>query len=243
MKKLLLLSAAFSVLISGAVSLNAADTFSKEQKSEIEKVVENFLLQKPEVLEKAFYNLQTKRQTEKVSKNTPALFSNSHDPFIGNPHGSKQIAVFMDPFCGACREFHKTLNQIPQDPELHSVKIIFKDLPIFGEISKLAVKAMFAAKNQGKYFDFQKAVLDLNQDVTEDNIMDIAQKIGLNVDQFKSDLSSSSIQDHITENTDLASALGIDATPTIIYGNLIIRGGPDFKNLKKIILENSKNKI
>ncbi|MBN9413022.1 MAG: thioredoxin domain-containing protein [Candidatus Paracaedimonas acanthamoebae] len=249
MKNLKIIKLSFAILLSTTTQVIGADVFSKGQKEGIEKVVEEFLLKKPEIMEKAFQKLQEKRQQEQasqnksiISKNVDEIFTNSSDPFIGNSDGHKKLVVFMDPFCGHCRKFHKTLNMVPQDPELRDVKIIFKDLPIFGEISKLAVRSIFAAKNQGKYAEFQNAVFESNPDMTEQDIFDIAEKIGLDIDKFKVDLSSSIIEKKIAENETLASKLNIEATPTIIYGDVIIPGGPDINSLKKIFSLNPKDK-
>ncbi|AIL12940.1 hypothetical protein IM40_04570 [Candidatus Paracaedimonas acanthamoebae] len=249
MKNLKIISLGFPVLLCTTTQVIGADTFSKEQRDGIEKVVEDFLLKKPEIMEKAFQKLQEKRQQEQASqnksiiaRNVDEIFNNSSDPFIGNPQGHKKIVVFMDPFCGHCRKFHKTLNMVPQDPELKEVKIIFKDLPIFGEISKLAVRSIFAAKNQGKYAEFQNAVFEASPDMTEQDLFNIAEKIGLDMDRFKVDLSSNTVNKKIVENETLASNLGIDATPTLIYSDVIIPGGPDLSSLKKLFSINPKSK-
>lgn len=249
MKNLKIMGFGLSVLLSTTPQVMGADMFSKEQKDGIEKVVEEFLLKNPEVMEKAFQKLQEKRQKEQESqnksiilKNSDDIFNNASDPFIGNPQGHKKIVVFMDPFCGHCRKFHKTLNLVPQDPALKDVKIIFKDLPIFGEISKLAVQSIFAAKNQGKYTEFQNAVFEASPDMTEQDIFNIAEKIGLDMNRFKSDLASHTVEKKIIENETLASKLGIDATPTLIYGDVIIPGGPDLNGLKKLFALNPKSK-
>jgi protein-disulfide isomerase len=250
MKNLKIMSLSLSVLLSTTTKVISADVFSKEQKDGIGKIVEEYLLNNPEVMENAFHKLQEKRQQEQASKNkltisksTNEIFNNSSDPFIGNPEGKKKLIVFMDPFCGHCRKFHKILNMIPQDPELKDVKVIFKDLPIFGEISKLAVRAVFAAKNQGKYTVFQNEIFEASPDITEQDIFNIAQKVGLNIDKFKADLSSNIIEKKIVENEDLASKLGVEATPTLIYGDVIIPGGPDLAVLKKLFSFNKKDKI
>ncbi len=250
MKNIIIANLGFAALLLHSLSVNAESPASTKQTKEIEKVVENFLLENPEVMEKAFQNLQDKRQRQKIAenkltvlKNTNAIFNSATDPFIGNPQGQKKLVVFMDPFCGHCRKFHKTLNLAIQDKAFKDIKIIFKDLPIFGEISKLAVQANFAAKNQGKYAEFQNAIFEASSDITKEDIDNIAQKIGLNINQFNADLSSKVIESKITENEELASKLNIEATPTIIYDNLIIPGGPDLETLKKLISADSKIKM
>lgn len=249
MKNLKTVGIGLSILVGMAAQLVRAETFVKEQKEEIEKVVEEFLLKNPEVLEKVSQKLQEKHQQKKasqnktvISKNALDIFNDTSDPFIGDPQGHKKLVVFMDPFCGHCRKLHKTLNMIPQDSKLKDVKIIFKDLPIFGEISNLAVRSTFAAKNQGKYVEFQNAVFELNSDVTEQDIYNIAETLGLDIEKFKTDLSSNVIEKKINENEALASKLGIDATPTLIYGDVIIPGALNFNDLKELFSLTSKNK-
>lgn len=249
MKNLKMLGLSLIILSGMATQPVKAETFVKEQKEEIEKVIEDFLLRNPEILEKVSQKLQEKHQEKKasqnkniISTNAVGIFHNNNDPFIGNPQGHKKLVVFMDPFCGHCRKLHKTLNMVAQDSELKDVKIIFKDLPIFGEISNLAVRSTFAAKNQGKYLEFQNAVFELNSDVTEQDIYNIAEKLTLDIEKFKADLSSETIEKKISENEALASTLGIDATPTLIYGDAIIPGALNLSDLKELFSSTSKNK-
>ena len=100
-----------------------------------------------------------------------------------------------------------------------NLKVIFKELPILGEGSAIAAKAALAANMQGKYVPFHDALLAENGPLNEAKIMEIAKKVGLNLDQLKKDMNNPAIMQQITANNELARALDLAGTPAFILTN------------------------
>ena len=227
----------------------AADPIDREK--EIIQIVEKHLLNHPELIERVLKNLEEKKAQEQkahhkklIAENKDKIFNNASDPVIGNVNGAIKVAVFLDPYCGHCRKFHEVLDQLGKEPALKDVGVHIKDLPVFGEPSQLAIRGALAAKEQGKYLEFQAAFLKLEAPAKEDWLLQNAKAVGLNVEQFKKDLNSDKIKKLVEATENLAQSLEVAATPTLIVGDLKMAGGLDMDEFKKLIeLSQGKDKI
>lgn len=218
--------------------------FTREQIKTLEQTIEATLLKKPEMIEKALVKLQEKKEEEQKAKSKSAiakyhtdLFKNAVDPVGGNPQGKISLVIFMDPFCGHCRHFHKVLEEAEQAGEFKNVRLIYKDFPILGRPSILAVFGALAAHKQGKYFEFQKAMFSADPDLTEDKIFAIAKELGLESEQFKKDFKNGENEKKIHETFNLAQNIGINGTPALILQDILIPGAVDRETLKKLLTE------
>src|SRR5437016_4513875 len=86
-----------------------------------------------------------------------ALFHQAHDPVAGNPNGSVTVAEFFDYQCSHCISMAPVMANIIKDNS--DVRIVFKEFPIRGSISEFASRAALAANMQGKYYEFNHAIL------------------------------------------------------------------------------------
>jgi protein-disulfide isomerase len=95
------------------------------------------------------------------------------------------------------------------------VKIVYKEFPIRGPVSEFAARAAIAANLQGKYKEFSHALLTSNQPLTNDTVLQIAQKSGLNVDKLKQDMDSKAVTDQLKGTMELAQNLKLFGTPAL----------------------------
>src|SRR5262249_60085681 len=92
----------------------------------------------------------------------PALAHDDHDdvltealvlrdpdvPVIGNPNGDISIVEWYDYNCPYCRKLAPELRQVVEDDG--RVRLVLKDWPILGEVSKIAARLVLANKYQDK---------------------------------------------------------------------------------------------
>lgn len=209
-----------------ATAAPASATFSADQKSQIEQIVHDYLVNKPEVLIEASKALQQKQMAEvsskakdAISKNAAALFNASLSPALGSANGDVTIVEFLDYQCGHCKAMSPIIGELVKaDPK---VQVIVRGLPIFGESSKTATKAAIAANKQGadKFAKFNDALLASTEPLNEKNIFALAKKSGLDVTKLKKDMTAKDVEDQINENFRLARELGLMGTPAFILGN------------------------
>lgn len=195
-----------------AVNLDAA------QKTQVEGIVHDYILQHPQVIIEAVNSLQ-KAEFEKMQKksvdaamaNMAPLFHQANDPVIGNLKGKVTLVEFFDYQCPHCVEMDPVIDGlIKANPEL---RIVMKDFPIRGPVSLLAAKAAIAANLQGKYLPFHQGLMKQAEGLTEDKIYTIAKDLGLNVDKLKADMNSAAVDVQIKDTYKLAQALQLMGTP------------------------------
>ena len=69
----------------------------------------------------------------------------------------------------------------------------------------------------------------------ETKIFEIAETVGLDVDQLRDDMKSQTIDDALARTSDLAKALGITGTPAFVIGDQLIPGAADLARLKAVV--------
>src|ERR1700728_1340574 len=99
-----------------AVSLLAmpaafAQSFSTDQRHEIENIVKEYLIAHPEVLQDAQTALdkrqqeaQAKKARDAISKDSATLFNSPHQVVLGNPNGKVTMVEFFDYNCPHCKD-------------------------------------------------------------------------------------------------------------------------------------------
>ena len=83
----------------------------------------------------------------------------------------------------------------------------------------LAAKAALAANQQRKFSQMHHALLSTKRPLNQVTITQIAQRIGLNIPQFKQDMASKQTQTSIENNFALAKKLNINGTPAFIVAS------------------------
>lgn len=204
--------------------------FTPAQAKEIEKIIGDYLTKNPSLILTSFQNAMEQQQKEAlvqmekaVAENKDKIFNNKNDPVEGNQKGSQSLVVFMDPLCGYCKKFHgEVVTLLGKNKD---VKVIFKDIPIMGEKSEIAIQAMVAAKIQDKYAQLQKAIFTAEKPLTKKQIMKIATSLGIDTKKLQEDMKSKAVKDQVSETLALAKALGVNATPTLIINETQVSPG------------------
>ena len=71
--------------------------------------------------------------------------------------------------------------------------------------------------------------------IDENQVMQTANKIGLNIDQLKKDMSDEDINKILKKNREIAKLLNLNGTPAFIIKDNIYPGALTKENFKKII--------
>ena len=104
----------------------------------------------------------------------------------------------------------------------------------------MAVKAMLAAKIQGKYDQLQKAIFSADKHLSKKEVIKIATSLGIDAKQLEKDMKSKEIQAQIDRNSELAKVLGINGTPTLIVGeSKVVPGFVSAEEVNKMLKEST----
>jgi protein-disulfide isomerase len=232
----------FSVVwLMESVTQASSSSFTQEQVHEIQTIVQDYLKNTPEVLEEALKALHQHQHTQRleqtrkmIADNQHALLQNTGDAILGNAHGSVSLVVFADPYCGHCRRFQAVVEQVVK--ENPNLTVIFKDLPIFGEASVNAVKALKAAHQQGKYWEMLALIHQQHRPPSLTQLKALAKRIkGLNMQSFNQALQDDKTEQYIQATVTLAEKLGIEGTPALIVGEQLIPGALSIESLRTVL--------
>jgi protein-disulfide isomerase len=223
------------------VGSGSGKALTDAQRSEVEDVIKNYLVNKhPEVLMEAMKELQKRDQAGAEAKSKEAvtnfkdkIFNDPTSPVGGNPKGDVTMVEFFDFQCGYCKMSEEgTEKELKTDG---NIRFIYKDFPILGPMSTTASKAALASVNQGKYIKFHDALMNKKDHLTEDMIYQIAKEIGLDVEKLKKDMNDPEIAKIIEANLKLGNDIGVRGTPMFIIGDQIYPGALQPEQLKKAV--------
>ena len=109
-------------------------------------------------------------------------------PAVGNVDGDINIVEWFDYNCPYCRKIDPELRQVVQDDG--KVRLVLKDWPILGEVSKIAARMALAAKYQDKFIQAHDAMIGVSSRLTEPRIRELLAGAGVDMDRLKRDLTT-----------------------------------------------------
>jgi protein-disulfide isomerase len=181
--------------------------------------------------------LQARDQARRIAALGDALYAGPGAVVQGNPQGDATLVEFFDYRCPYCKRGWQTIKRlIEEDPNL---RVVFRQFPIKdapGEtISYDAARAALAAARQGKYLAFHDAVFANPTVLTKERVMEIAAKVGLDMDRLKKDMADPAIAQGIEESMMMAATLRLTGTPSYVVGESIISGLISYEGLEQRI--------
>jgi protein-disulfide isomerase len=226
-----------TLLLSGMLFQASAQTLSEEA---LDQRIRDYILDHPEVVVEAIQRWQQQQQRAELEQFQAVLelrqdevFDLSDGTVMGNPDGDIILVEFMDYNCGYCRRVFPAVQQLAEQDG--NVRILFKEFPILGPGSVYASKAALAAREQGMYAEFHNALMSTDARLDEPQVLAIAARVGLDVEQLQRDIQDPEIDALIQRNHQLARDLGINGTPGFIIGEEIVRGATSLENLQRLI--------
>ena len=240
----LLAPALFVLALAAAPQAASAQSFSDVQRSDIEKIVREYLIAHPEVLEEAMTEL-TKRQAaadaEKheasVAKNADAIFNSPRGVTVGNKDGDVTFVEFFDYNCGYCkRAMTDMLDLMKSDSKL---KVVLKEFPVLGpgsvEAAQIAVAVRMQDPSGKKYLDFHQKLLNSKGQADKARAMAAARDAGLDMAKLEKDSASPEVRATLEENFKLAEAMGMNGTPSYVIGKQVVIGAVGIDSLREKI--------
>jgi protein-disulfide isomerase len=163
-------------------------------------------------------------------------------PAGGNPQGDINIVEWFDYNCPYCRKIAPELQQVVQDDG--KVRLVFKDWPILGEVSKIAARLALASKYQDKFLQAHEAMISVNSKLTEPRIRELLSGAGIDIDRLNRDLTANAkaIDAILARNNDQAVAFGFKGTPSFIVGKFRVPGTLTMAEFEQVIADARKAK-
>lgn len=161
----------------------------------------------------------------------------------------KNILIEYSDFqCPACKNAHNVLKTIEAsgsaDFEItKKVTFVYRHFPLsqIHDKANVAAYAAEAAGKQNKFWEMTNLLFDNQQTWKESNnpqqedFVNYAKKLKLDVDQFKKDIDSSEVKNKVAEDLKDADQMGISSTPTFFLNGqkVDVNSFDEFKTMLK----------
>ncbi|MBV8791589.1 MAG: DsbA family protein [Pseudolabrys sp.] len=241
------LLAAIALSAASVVFAAHADEFGPAQRNEIEKIVREYLVSHPEVLQDAMAELEKRQaaaESEKheaaVKENAKPLFSSPYQVTLGNPEGNVTMVEFFDYNCGYCKRAMADMMDLLQHDK--NLKVVLKEFPVLGpgsvEAAKVAAAARLQDKIGKKYLDFHQKLLGGRGEANKARALAAAKEAGFDVARIEKDMESDEVKSQLAESFKLAETLGLNGTPSYVIGKDVVVGAVGLAALKEKISTN-----
>jgi len=169
-----------------------------------------------------------------------AVLRDADNPVLGNPKGDITIVEYFDYQCPYCKKISPVLDQVISDDK--NVRLVLKDWPILGPVSKVAARMALAAKYQDKFEAAHEAMISVNSRITEPRIAELLSGAGLDMDRLKKDLDANAkaIDALLSRNNEQALAFGFNGTPSFIVGKYRVPGVLSIDQFEQVIADARK---
>ena len=206
----------------------------------LDQAIHDYLMDHPDVVVDALKAAQQQADAKAAEQSRRTIMSrqkelldDTDDLVQGNPKGDVTLVEFFDYRCPYCKQVEPSLDALLKEDG--KLRIVYKEFPILGEASIYATHVALAAKQQGKYAEFHRAMMATKGDISDDTVLNVATSLGLDMTKIKADMAAPAIDKLIDKNYALADALDIQGTPALIIGDTLIPGAVDLDGLRKDI--------
>jgi protein-disulfide isomerase len=163
-------------------------------------------------------------------------------PVLGNSDGDISIVEYFDYNCPYCRRVAPEIRQVVQDDG--KVRLVLKDWPVLGEVSKIAARMALATKYQGKFVEAHEALIGVSSRLTEPRIRELLAGAGVDMDRLSGDLKTKAkeVDAILARNNDQALAFEFRGTPSFIVGKFRVPGVLTMAQFEQVIADARKAK-
>lgn len=158
------------------------------------------------------------------------------------------LTEYSDYQCPACAAYHPLVEKLKEDFG-NQLEVEYRYFPLNShQFAFLAARAAEAAKNQDKFHEMHNMLFNNQQRWSSSGnpqalFINYAREIGLDVEQFKSELNDAETQRSVVEEKKKGQDLGVNATPTFFINGQKVEQSPrsyeEFKALVQSKLEAS----
>ena len=240
-------SVRFCVIIIGLFLASTAVAQSIDR-TEIEKIVREYILQNPEIIGDALTELQNRSEaaqaearTAVVAAETDALLRSDDDVVLGNPDGDVTLVEFFDFNCGYCKRAAPDVKALVAEDS--GLRIVLKDFPILGPGSVEAAKVALSVKRlegESAAQEFHARLIGMQGQINAGRALALAEEMGLDRKRIEEEMGSREIEVIVSSNLSLAKRLGLTGTPSFVVGDQVIMGAVGKEPLQNAIEKTRK---
>jgi protein-disulfide isomerase len=163
---------------------------------------------------------------------------NASDHSVGSSIAPVTLVEYGDFECLYCRQAYSVVEELKKEFG-SALRFVFRQFPLsdLHPHASLAAEASEAAAYQGKFWEMYHLLYE-NADALEfEDLIEYAEKIGLNMKQFMEDLDDGVFSEKISEDVQGALRSGVRGTPTFFLNGVRYDEAWDFETISELISE------
>lgn len=166
------------------------------------------------------------------------------DPLaLGAVDAPVTMVMYADFRCPFCAKFSRDIEPelVDRYVESGTLRIEWRDFPIFGKQSEVAARAGRAAAEQGKFWEYNRAIYEDSPprgkpDLTRQVLLDYAREVGMpDREKFTAALDDSRFDDSINADLREGRSIGVSSTPTFVINGEPVLGAQPLDTFVEII--------
>ncbi len=166
------------------------------------------------------------------------------DPLALGPVDAPVTMVMYSDFrCPFCAKFSRDIEPelIDRYVDSGTLRIEWRDFPVFGEQSEVAARAGRAAAEQDRFWEYNRAVYEDSPergkpDLTREVLVDYAREVGMpDMATFTEDMDDPRFDDPVNEDLRQGSSIGVSSTPTFVINGEPVLGAQPLDTFVEVI--------
>ncbi|MBK8257570.1 MAG: thioredoxin domain-containing protein [Polyangiaceae bacterium] len=145
------------------------------------------------------------------------------------------IVELSDYECPYCKKAHATVEKLLAEYKGKVRLAVFENPLPFHSHAKTAAKWLFAAGEQGKYWEARSALFDHQNRLDPTGLADLGSQLDLDASKLDSDMNSRSADSYVQTGMDAAKTLGVQGTPTFFINGVRLIGAQPESAFRKAI--------
>ncbi|MFC0359271.1 MULTISPECIES: DsbA family protein [Kytococcus] len=163
---------------------------------------------------------------------------------LGDVDAPVVLIEYADYRCPFCAVFSRdTMPELVSEyVESGRLRVEWRDLPLFGEESEKAAVAARAAGEQGRFWEYHRAVYEAapergHLEVTDEKLTAWAEEVGVpDMERFARDLESPELLEQVRADAEEArSQVGATGTPTFVIDDQRMVGAQSAETFRRVI--------
>lgn len=238
MNRLMLALAAAAGMIGGAGAVMAWGAFghgpAAPERARTEQIVKDYLLSHPEILPEAMGVLRDRETGRQIAAEGAAFTQPYGSAWAGNANAELTIIEYFDYNCGYCRAVLPDIDRLlAANPQ---VRIVYRELPILAEESRLAARYSLVAAEQGRFREFHRALYAAGP-VSPETIERAVAAAGMDAAAAREAATAARIGAEIDKNVAAASRLRMTGTPSWVIGDRVVSSALPLDELQRLVDE------
>ena len=234
---LVAVTAGAAIVGAAYVSPVQAQSFTPQQRSEIESIIRDYLIKNPGMMEEMQALAQSEKMKRAISENKDMLLNSPHQVTLGNPKGDVTMVELFDYNCGYCkRSLGDMMALLKSDPKL---RVVLKELPVLSpgsmEAAQVAAALSMQDRDGKRYLDFHQKLLGGRGQADKARALAVAKEVGADMTRLEKDMLSDQVKTGLAENFKLAEAFNIQGTPSYVIGDEVLIGAVGLPELQSKI--------